>query len=82
MKNIRRNSRNKTISFSKNELHLLDGFADELVKDLVDIDCKIEEVDEKYKYYKHPAYVLSKRSLEEDSEIILNLIKKIKEVAR
>lgn len=81
MKNQRRNSRIKTIKFTKNEFDILDGFADELVKDLIDIDYKIKEVDEKYKFYRHPAYVAVKRSLEEDSEIILNLIQKIKGVA-
>ena len=49
MKNQRRNSRNKTITFNNDEYEYIDSFATGLVKDLVDIEYKIKEVDEKYK---------------------------------
>lgn len=70
-----------TITFNNDEYEYLDSFAMQLVKELVDIDCKLEEVNERLKYHNHTAYELTRRSLLEDKETILSLIQKIKEVA-
>jgi len=69
------------LELTKNELEYLDNFAMGLIKQWVNIDIKLKEVDEKLKYYNHPAYTLTKNALLEDKETILSLIQKIKEVA-
>tara|TARA_Y100000114_G_C11478730_1_gene194350 strand:+ start:215 stop:451 length:237 start_codon:yes stop_codon:yes gene_type:complete len=70
-----------TITFNDNELDMLNNFASGLLKDLVRINSKLEEVDECLKYHNHIGYKLTRRSLLEDKETILGLISKIKEVA-
>ena len=69
------------LELTQNELEYLDEFAMGLIKQWVDIDIKLKEVDEKLKYYDHPAYTLTRNALLEDKETILSLISKIKGMA-
>jgi len=69
------------LELTSNELDYLDNLMMDKIKDVVQIDIEVDELDKKLKCYKHTAYELTKKALLEDKEIILSLISKIKEVA-